>query len=302
MEFIKKHKIIFLSLLIIIILPLTITFSRYVYSKVIDYILETNKFYFNSDKLTKDGKIYEINNWSGTDPFNIEFDLNNRKNNLLYSDSDIEYELNVECEEDTLCSITNKNGVIYKEENSEIFNLTITPKRVFNVNEEVTIKVTGKSLSPYKKTLSATFKIKVGTQGLTYEIKDEKLQPYLMFNITNTRQSYFARTAFGSYNVGDEIIAEDYLALSDADKKKFSSARITLSFNPNIVILDTTTNITKNSEKQYTTVDGISYISSITFDMGAVSSMAIRFYKKDTSKNYTYPIITTTPIINFSAL
>ena len=110
MEFIKKHKIIFLGLLIIIILPLTITFSRYVYSKVVDYILEKKKFYFNSDKLTKDGKIYEINNWSGTDPFNIEFDLNNRKNNLLYSDSDIEYELNVECEEDTLCSITNKNG------------------------------------------------------------------------------------------------------------------------------------------------------------------------------------------------
>ena len=123
-----------------------------------------------------------------------------------------------------------------------------------------------------------------------------------MFNITNTRQSYFARTAFGSYNVGDEIIAEDYLALSDADKEKFSSARITLSFDPNIVILDTTANITKNSEKQYTIVDGISYISSITFDMDAVSSMAIRFYKKDTSKNYTYPIITTTPIINFSAL
>ena len=87
MEFIKKHKIIFLSLLIIIILPLTITFSRYVYSKVVDYILETKKFYFNSDKLTKDGKIYEINNWSGTDPFNIEFDLNNRKNNLLYRQS-----------------------------------------------------------------------------------------------------------------------------------------------------------------------------------------------------------------------
>lgn len=302
MKFIKKHKIIFLSLLIIILLPITITFSRYIYSKVIDYILETKKFYFNSDKLTKDGKLYEINNWSGTDPFSIEFDLNNRKNNLLYSDSDIEYELNVECDEEALCSITNKTGVIYKEENSEVFNLTITPKRVFNVNEEVTVKVIGKSLSPYKKTLSATFKIKVGTQGLTYEIKDASLQPYLMFNITNTRQSYFARTAFGNYNVGDEIIADDYLALSDTDKQNFSSARITLSFDPNIIILDTTASITQNSNKLYTTIDGVSYISSITFDMDAVSSMAIRFYKKDTSKNYTYPITTSTPIINFSAL
>lgn len=302
MKIIKKHKIIFLSLLIIIMLPLTITFSRYVNSKLIDYILETKKFYFNSDKLTKDGKIYEINNWSGTDPFNIEFDLNNKKNNILYSDDDIEYELNVECDEETLCSITNKTGVIYKEENSEIFNLIITPTRVFNVNEEIKVKVTGKSLSPYKKTLSATFKIKVGTQGLTYEIKDQSFQPYFMFNITNTRQSYFARTAFGNYNVGDEIIAQDYLALSETDKKNFSSARITLSFDPNIVILDTTASITQGSEKQYTTVDGVSYISSITFDMDAVSSMAIRFYKKDTSKDYTYPIITTTPIINFSAL
>ena len=91
-------------------------------------------------------------------------------------------------------------------------------------------------------------------------------------------------------------------SITETDKKNFSSANITLSFDPNIVILDTTTNITQNSEKQYTTVDGISYISSITFGMDAVSSMAIRFYKKDTSKNYTYPIITTTPIINFSAL
>lgn len=302
MKYIKKYKIIFISLIIIILLPFTITFSRYVYLTAKDYILETKKFYFNSDKLTRDNKIYEINNWSGTDPFNIEFDLNNRKNNLLYSDSDIEYELNVECADDTLCSITNTTGTIYKDENSDIFNLTITPQRVFTVNEEIVVKVIGKSLSPYKKTLSATFKIKVGVQGLSYEIIDNAYQPYLMFNITNTRQSYFARNAFGTYNVGDEIVISDYLALSDTDKANFSSARITLSFDPNYVILDTTSNITTNSTKLYTTVDGVSYISSITFDMDAVSSMSIRFYKKDTSKNYTYPIITTTAIINFSAI
>ncbi|MDO4341777.1 MAG: hypothetical protein Q4C44_03425 [bacterium] len=302
MKYIKKYKVIIIALLICLLLPVTITFSRYLYTKVLDYILESNNFFFNSDKLTSNNKIYEINNWSGTDPFTIDFELNNRKNNLLYSNSDIEYSLDVECANETICSITNETGVIYKNQNSVLYSLTINPTRVFNANEVVTVKVNAKSLSPYIKKLAATFRIKVGVQGLSHEIKDTENQAYFMFNITNTRQSYFARNAFGNYNVGDEIISDDYLALSDADKANFSSARITLSFDPSKVILDTTSNITEKSTKLYTTVDNVSYISSITFDIDAVSSTAIRFYKKDPKQNYTYPIINNTSIINFSAI
>lgn len=302
MKYIKKYKLIIIIMVFIMLLPVTITLSRYVTTKLSDYILESKRFFFNSDKLTANNKRYEINNWSGTDPISIQFDLNNRKNNLLFSDMDIEYELSVTCDTDVTCNITNTSGVIYKNDNSVTFNLIINPKRVFGVNETVTIKVKGKSTSPYIKELSATFIIKVGVQGLTYDITDSLLSPYLMFNITNTRQSYFAREVYNNYNIGDEITTEDYLKLSDDDKKHFSSARITLSFDPKKVLLDTTSDITNNSTKLYTEYNGISYISSITFDIDALSSTSIRFYKQDTNNNYTYPIVNSSSIINFTAV
>lgn len=302
MNFIKRYKFVIVLISFVILLPITITFSRYVSSKINDYIMESKRFFFNSDKLTVNNKLYEINNWSGTDSLSIQFDLNNRKNNLLYSDMDISYNLDVVCDDDVFCSIDHVSGVIYKEENSVVFNLVITPKRVFDVNEVVNINVVGKSVSPYVKTLSANFRVRVGVQGLTYEINDSSYSSYFMFNITNTRQSYYAREVFNNYNVGDEITMEDYLKLSDTDKGKFSSARITLSFDPSVVLIDTTSDIINNCDKLYSVFNGVSYVSSITFDVDVLSSMAIRFYKRDVSRDYSYPLGNSSSVVNFSAV
>lgn len=297
-----KYKKILLIIMILLLFPVSISFARYVKQMVNDYILESQHFFFNSDKLTSDGKVYKIYNWSGTDSFIVQFALNNRKNNLLSSDSDITYRLSVSCDNGVECSINSTSGVIYKDEGQDDFVLNINPTRVFGLNDYVSIHVVAESLAPYEKSLSATFEIHVGIQGISYEIIDNQLDPYFILNITNTRQSYYCRNAYGSYGVGEEITTSDYLTLSDTDKTNFSSARITLSFDPRIVIMDTTNKYTLNSSKEYTTINGVSYINQIMFDVDPVSSTSIRFYKADINANYTYPIVNSSSIVNFSAL
>ncbi len=300
MKYIKKHPVLVL-LLLIIALPVTITLSRYVKDAISNYIMEAEHFFFNSDKLKVGGTTYTVNNWSGADTFTIQFNLNNMKNNILYSDSDIDYNLSVNCATNTTCSITTASGTILKNEKQDDFTLNITPNIIFSTGSQIQITITATSSSPYIKTLSATFIIKVGRQGISYSITDVANQPYFMVDVTNSRSIYIVRTAFGTKNVNDELTVQEYNALSDTDKAKCSSATITLSFNPNYVILDTTDAITTTSTKSYTTVNNISYISSITFDVDPTSSSKIRFYKKDPTQNYTYPS-QNTPIVTFSAI
>ena len=49
-----------------------------------------------------------------------------------------------------------------------------------------------------------------------------------------------------------------------------------------------------------TNIDGFDYINSITFKMEPESSEVVKFYKADTTKNYTYPITNNNSIIDFS--
>lgn len=112
---VKSRKVILLIMLIIALFPVGITFSKYVYDKVKYYILEANSFYFNSDKLEDEGITYNINNWGGIETFNIQFELNNHKNNILTSDSDITYGVSVTCDQDVQCSMSTAEGIIYKD-------------------------------------------------------------------------------------------------------------------------------------------------------------------------------------------
>ena len=62
--------------LIRIIIPASVTFSRYVYSKVRSYYLNSKEFYFNSDKLAVDTAYFEASNWSGVDLYEITINMN----------------------------------------------------------------------------------------------------------------------------------------------------------------------------------------------------------------------------------
>jgi hypothetical protein len=301
----KKNKlkiIIIFIILIIVLLPISITFSKFVIKTVGDYILEANNFYFSSDKLTVNNASYNINNWSGVGDFTIQFELNDKKNNILSSTSDITYNLTTTCDSDITCTLNKTEGILYASAKTESFTLTVSPLRAFNDNESIHVQVIANATSPYKKTLSANYTITVGKRGISYAIDDAANQPTLTFTITNALTYYTVDTAFGTYSVGDKIDINDYLKLSAANKANCTSYKIQLTFDPNVVILDTTSTYAENSTKEYTTVNNISYISKITFKVDATSSTEIRFYKIDPTQNYTYPVVNTTSIIDFATV
>jgi len=299
----KKIKIKYLILLalIAIIIPLNITLSRYVKEFVKNYLLETNKFYFNSDKLTEEGEEYSINNWSGVGTFELQFSLNNRKNNILKSESDISYIVSLSCSLDILCEINSNSGILYQNEEKDDFTITITPTRPFDDNESISVSVTARATAPYTKTLSATFTITVGKRGISYEIVDEENQPYLTFIITNALEEYKVRQAFGDYSQGDIISTATYMSLDPQDQQKCVSTTIRLVFDPAVVLADTTSMIVNKATKTYTPVGGTSYVSSLEFDVEAASGTEIRFYKIDKTQDYTYPKNDNESIIEFHA-
>ena len=58
---------------ILVLLPLGITFGKYVSEKIKNFLLSANNFFFNSDKLVENGMTYSINNWGGTSNIEIQF-------------------------------------------------------------------------------------------------------------------------------------------------------------------------------------------------------------------------------------
>ncbi len=299
----RRRRVIFL-VMIILLLPLSITFSRYVIESVKNYLMVANNFFFNSDKLVEGGITYGINNWGGGTYIDVQFQLNNHKNNILTSDTDIVYTVEADCDETkVICNLSAESGTIQVAEKTDDLLLRITPIVEFNDNDSISVTVTANSTSPYEKELSATFVVTVGRRGIDYEIRDSLGSPYLMFTVTNSLETYKAREAFGNYAAGDPVLFADYMNLSDADKAKCASIVVTLSFNPNTVILDTTSDILNDATYTTTTYQGINYINQITFGMDKLMSKEIRFYKRNSDVNYSYTSGSVgNPVITFSAV
>lgn len=295
----KKNYIILT--LIIIITTITLTYGRYIYADIRDFYLASKSFYFSSDKLTDPRAIYQIDNWSAVDPYTIAINLSNAKNNLVHSSSDIEYQVEYTCSDNIICNISEEGGILYKDEKTSYLNATLTPNSTFKEGDEAFIEIAVKSLSPYKKTLRGRFILKVGKSVLSYTIEDKPGRPYFNFNITNTIDYYLVKESFQDYQINDRIDRLTYISLSDENKRKCISAEITLTFNPEEVILDTTnTAYLKKERNTIKTIGGYDYVNSITFRIDSESSEVVKFYKSDKSKDYTYPITNQTSIVEFS--
>ena len=245
--------------------------------------------------------IYQIDNWSGVDTYTLTINLNNIKNNLVHAESDIEYEINYTCSNNANCSVSKTQGILYSEKQTDYFNATISPNTALTNKDEVWIEIVAKSTYPYKKTLSARFILKVGIPGISYSIFDEAKRPYFDLSVTNTTDYYLVKEAFGIYSINQRIDYNTYMSLSDNDKAKCALPLITLTFDPQVVILDMTNTAYLNAET-YTTIqiNNHSYVNSISFRIALESSEAVRFYKANANADYTYPIVNETSIVNFA--
>ena len=299
----RKVKYIWLSCIIIIFFGSGITFGRYAYTEIRNFYFNSQKFYFNSDKLSESGTTIEMTNWSGVGQYAITFNMNSYANNNLFSETDIYYDISYTCSSNVNCDIVDnvKNSMISSATNTDKFTIIITvpTNTILKDQDVIELRVEATSTSPYTKTLKGVFRLIVGHYGLAYEIDDKENAPYLETRITNTLDYYTVKEAFNNYTVGTQLDIDTYQTLTAVQQEKCYSAIITLTFDPNEVFLDMTSEEYQKALKTTTTtINNYEYINSITFDIDALSSKQVKFYKVDTSKNYKYPNISNDSIIS----
>lgn len=298
----NRRKTIILLILILLFAIATPTLGRYAIIGINNFFLRTKEFYFYSDKLKEIRAVYQIDNWTGADPYTITVHMNSIENNLKKSTYDISYSISYTCSQNATCQSSKESGIIPASSNDDYFNIIITPNIGLTTGDKVSVEITTTSTSKYQKKLTAMFVLVVGKEKTSYEIVDSANSKYLDLNITNTLSYYNVETAFGNYSVGDRIDVDTYLTLSETDKQKCYSALITLKFDPKKVLLDmTNTNYLNAISTKTTNINGSNYISEITFKLEPISSAVVRFYKQDATKDYTYPIINSSSIIDFES-
>ncbi len=286
----RKKQIILVLIILIIIISLVVIFGRFITNSINNFFLRSGEFYFESDKLSEEGTTLQVDNWSGVDDYTFTININTRKNNIETATYDIPYEVKYSASDNVICNLSKENGIIYASNNSDSFTITITPNTQLRTGDKVTIDLEVISTGEYKKTLKGKFILVVGQENISYEITDEKLNQYLELSITNTLSYYTVRENFDSYNVGDRIDVDTYLNLSQENKNKCYSGEVKLEFDPNEVLLDMTSEIYNEAKNIETiNINGNTYIRSFTINIDAISSVDIRFYKVDVTKDYTYP-------------
>ena len=276
--------------ILICIISFIVIFGRYLTNNVNDFFVRSKEFYFYSDKLEEDTAVFQVDNWSGVDDYVITVNMNSRKNNLKVASYDIGYTISYTCSDNAICQLSKTEGIIYSNNNSDYFNLTITPNRQLETGDKVVVEIEAKSTAKYQKTLKGKFTLVVGKEKLSYQITDKPQNPYMELSLTNTLSYYIVNEAFGNYSVNNKIDIDTYLALTEENKAKCSSAIVTITFNPEQVLLDITNeSYSKAKNIETTTVNGKTYINKFTILIDAISSTDLRFYKVDVSKDYTYP-------------
>lgn len=294
----KKDKRIFLMIMLVIFIFITTVFGRYITSSIYDFFLRSKEFYFYSDKLKEEGANYQIENWSGVDRYEIVINMNSRSNNLNVTSYDIDYDISYTYSDNIICDISKTSGTIYASTNSDSFNIMLTPNTQLNTGDTVWVEITATSKGPYKKTLTGKFTLVVGKENVSYTIEDIENRQYLELKITNTLSYYTVEQSFDSHKAGDRLTIDEYLSLSEENKRKCYSARVNINFNPENVLIDITNGTYKDGTNVQTTqIDGFTYVDSFSLSIDAITSVNIRFYKTDVTKDYTYtglgnPVIT----------
>lgn len=255
-----------------IVIPASITFSRYVYKAARNYYFNSKAFYFNSNRLSEDTAVFEADNWSGTDSYPVEINMNSRKNIHEICEVNVQYNIKYTCEvfksngekyttdkvdfiidgltEDeydpdvgiskTIFTAADPSNAGSNNTSSFEFSVSLKQNEYLENDDYIFITIIAESTEPYKKTLKGTFKISIGNPGMSYQIEDSAYSPYLNVIVTNTLDYYIVDEEFDEYTLGSHLSIEEYLALSDENKEKCHSMNIELAFNPKEVVLDTT--------------------------------------------------------------
>ena len=278
----KRKKIIILFIFISISFSLAIfSFAKYTSSYVKGYYLKSKGFYFESNELKNDKNITNLL-WDGGA---VSFALKNYSSENLITDSDIRYTLtceilteninatctindsnnstsnlvlssNAACvnnkdETDvssynkTECEVDGYNWVKQKVSQNNYFNVTFSNQN--DQNKEIDVKITATSTSPYRKSISAIFKLQKNTRSSGEIIDTNKV--------------------FSNYN--ELILTNTYL----------QNKCLQISFDSSNRILDVSSVTTNLS------YDNNDYVNSFKININANSSLKIKFFKRNSNSN-----------------
>lgn len=262
---INKLKVSIVIILAILFITITV-FGRYIYKSFREMYLSSKEFYFTSNLLETDVAEYNFNNWNGTGTYQIKFDLYSYNDQLQKVDYDLAYNLSctvqgsspkAKCTINSATGPTSLDGIIYQSTHKDSITLYVTPLTTLSVGDEIEIVITAKTEEPYAKEISANYKLVVSNEYTGYTITDEVNQNYLTLHLVNPE-------------------AEE--------------ATLTIAINPAILRVDMNDDVYRIKTAETTeTETGKGYVNSITFKMTAESSKNIRFYKVDSTQDYTYP-------------
>lgn len=298
----KKKQVLLLGLILACMVSFVVIFARYVTNDKKDFFVRSKEFYFYSDKLTENLSVFQIDNWTGVDDYVITVNMNSRKNNIEVASYDIEYDIKYTSTDNVNCQISKTHGIISGTTNADFFNLTITPNKQLEEGDRVVVEIEATSTTNYVKTLKGKFTLVVGKEKISYEITDKPQSPYMELSITNTLSYYIVNEAFDEYTVGQKIDSETYLGLTEEQKLKCYSSIVAISFDSREILLDITNENYQNAINiMTTTIDGKTYINSFTLAIDAISSVDLRFYKVDYSKDYTYPNSNNTSVVTITS-
>ncbi len=283
----RKNKplnlIIILIILVVVIFftPNIISAAKYVYNVAYDHYLASMDFYFKSDKLNIEHSEYQItNNWSGAQTHTITVNMSSKLNDMAFTYSDIDYTITVTCSDNVEVTTSKNSGTIIGTNHTEIleghnqdsFSIYVNPKNgvALQNTETAWVDVCAKAVSPYEQYIYGKLIIEVGSSSIYYEIVDSVNSPYLTVNIVNSSAQ---------------------------------ASNVTLSYNPQQVLLDMTNRFyINNATSTDTPINGYDYLNSITANVPSLSTTSVKFYKVDASQNYSYSPTDTnvTPIITLS--
>ena len=299
----QKKQIAIIIILIMCLISFVIIFGRYITNNIEDFFVRSKEFYFESDKLSEDTSYFQVENWSGVDSYTITVNMNSRKNNIEVATYDIAYDISYTCSDNVICDLSKTEGIIYASTNTDYFNLVVTPNTSLDTGDKVVVDIEVRSKTNYEQTLKGRFTLIVGKENLSYQITDTKGNPYMELSITNTLSYYTVRQAFDNYTVGQRINLDTYLSLTEENKQKCKSSIVKIDFEPNVILLDLTDETYSNATNiTTTTINGKTYVNSLTISLDAESSEDLRFYKVDTSQDYTYPNGDNEPIVNVTVI
>lgn len=283
---INKFKVGILVFIFLIFLFTVSGLGRFVYNGMRDKYLTSKKFYFTSNLLEMNGANHSYDNWDGIGIYDFDIELYSKINDLQKLDEDLEYTIMVNFPDEVNCSINDTNfiepdpednsvtkpisrnstilakidGEYNNRDVAKIYVKAIDDETIFNNGKQIKIEVTAYTTKPYRKNLTATFTITIGT---SYKVIDAAGQKYAELIVKNT-----------SSIPQDVTIKMNYpnTTLFDMNDDAYIYKK---SYN---YINDT---ILGNTSSSLTTTIRYGNLSEVTFEMPAESSRIIKIYKSD---------------------